>query len=145
MDWGKAIGDGSTWRTMTTSEWEYLSQLRTMSYVDFRYTLNITYGGKKGAVLYPDDYNGPALISGTNYTDETFPETCVFLPAAGYRDGPNVADLTYHQGRYRTSDADGDNAARSFIIYFNSLDFRPSRDDYRFPGYSVRLVTERTE
>ena len=145
VDWGNAIGDGSTWRTMSTSEWEYLSQRRAMSYVDFRYTLNITYGGKKGAVLYPDDYNGPALIPGTNYTDETFPETCVFLPAAGYRDGSKVADLTYHQGRYRTSDASGDDAARTFIVYFNSADFRPSRNDYRFPGYSVRLVTDGME
>ena len=53
------------------------------------YSYDITYGGIVGAVLYPDDYTGPALSGTVN----TLPEGVVFLPSAVYRYGFKVGNL----------------------------------------------------
>ena len=132
QDWGCTIGDGNTWRTLTTEEWQYLFNTRTMTNGKDRYTLNITYGGKMGLVLYPDDYDNDP-ISGSV---ETMPEGVVFLPAAGTRYGSDVIS----GGRYWSSSADGGDGA--FSVFFSRFDVSPGYYDDRYYGYSVRLITE---
>lgn len=142
IDWGNAIDDEGTWRTLTTDEWQYLFNTRKMKYGKDRYTLNITYGGRMGLVLYPNDYDGAALTPGVNYTDKNFPEDCVFLPAAGYRFDSNVVcvgvlsyywSASVHENRF------------AFIMSSNSSVLNSDDDDaYRY-GYSVRLVRDVTE
>ena len=125
----------SGWRTLSTAEWQYLFNTRTMKNGKDRYTLNITYGGKMGLVLYPDDYDKDP-VTGT-VTD--LPDGVVFLPAAGYRDGSdvgNVGDL----GSYWSSTAHGGLSAD--YVGFASSDVSPGRYDGRFDGFSVRLITE---
>lgn len=103
-----------------------------------RYTLNITYGGKMGLVLYPDNYSGSALTSGKDYTDANFPADCVFLPAAGGRDGSNV----YYAGAYGDYwSSSAHDESHAYGVYFNSSNVYPDFA-YRNYGYSVRLITE---
>ena len=88
-----------------------------------------------GLVLYPDDYDNDP-ISGSV---ETMPEGVVFLPAAGYRlgsDVSNVGDIGY----YWSSTAS--DSYYVFRVYFYSSDVYPGNIDYRYRGFSVRLITE---
>ena len=142
-DWGVAYCESNnitvgTWRTLSNDEWKYLFKTRTMKKGKDRYTLNITYGGKMGLVLYPDDYSGPTLISGKDYTDANFPADCVFLPAAGYRDGSNVSILD--NGLYWSSTAYNEYNAY-FVNFFRNYPYL-GNSEARKSGCSVRLVTE---
>ena len=137
-DWGKAVGDGNTWRTLSEDEWTYLFNTRTVNGgkgAGKSYSLNITYGGKMGVVLYPDDYTG-SVLSGTV---DSLPEGVVFLPAAGFRYGSDVYGVG-ELGSYWSSTACG--SIDAYSVSFNSSDVHPGYDDYRFSGYNVRLVTE---
>lgn len=139
-DWGNVFEDKETWRTLTTAEWDYLLNTRKMSHVDFRYSLYITYCGNHGLVLYQDSYNGPALVSGTNYTAETFPEDCVFLPSGLFREGRGIYRPDIEQGRYWSSTViDGSDVG---CMSFYPHNVRTDRANHRYVGYSVRLVTD---
>ena len=132
----------SGWRTLSKDEWVYLINTRTVNGgqgAGKSYSLNITYGGKMGLVLYPDDYSGSTLTSGTDYTDANFPADCVFLPAAGCRDGSSVDDVG-GSGYYWSSTA-GD-SYYAYSVFFNSNFVVSGSYDYRDYGFSVRLITE---
>ena len=67
------------------------------------YTLGQSVNSKTGIVIYPDNYTG-SVYSGSDWT--TFEAAgCVFLPAAGYRNGSNldaaVQSLSDTTGRHR--------------------------------------------
>ena len=137
-DWGTNIDDKGTWRTLSTEEWQYLFNTRTVNGgqgAGKSYSLNITYGGKMGLVLYPDDYDKDP-VTGT-VTD--LPDGVVFLPAAGYRDGSNVYDVGEY-GYYWSSSADGNDYA--YYVDFSRVEVSPDRGRYRYYGSSVRLITE---
>ena len=145
VDWGKAyceknnITPDNTWRTLSNDEWTYLFNTRTVNGgtgAGKSYSLNITYGGKMGVVLYPDDYTG-SVLSGTV---DSLPEGVVFLPAAGVRAGSEV-NYFGDSGHYWSSTA-YDVIYSAYFVGFDSLDVNP--DDYapRNSGYSVRLITE---
>ncbi len=135
VDWGKTIGDGKTWRTLTTEEWQYLFNGRTVNGdngEDKSYSVNITYGGKTGLVLYPDDYDKEP-ISGT-VTE--LPEGVVFLPAAGDRYDLEVEEF----GCYWSSSADDEQNA--FCLLNDDIFVFPDFPIERQSGNSVRLVTD---
>ena len=92
-----------------------------------------------GLVLYPDDYSGSTLTSGTDYTDANFPVDCVFLPAAGSRDGSDV-DGVGVGGRYWSSAAF--DVSYAYGVGFGSSSVTPDFLGRRYYGYSVRLITE---
>ena len=92
-----------------------------------------------GLVLYPDDYSGSTLTSGTDYTDANFPADCVFLPAAGYRYGSDVYE-DGDFGYYWSSTAQDENYAFSVYFYFGNVAL--GSNGPRSLGYSVRLITE---
>ena len=127
---------------LSIAEWSYLTNDRPMLNVDFRYTPDITYGGMKGLVLYPDYYNGSALTPGTEYTEETFPEDCVFLPAAGVRDdsdvyGPGV------EGDYWSSTIVAEEIDFMYYLFFNKFGIEEySCSDMLLDARSLRLVTD---
>ena len=143
-DWGVAYCESNGipvggWRTLSIKEWQYLLNTRTMVNGGARYSLNIEYGGKKGVVLYPDDYIGDELSAGTQYTDADFPDDCVFLPAAGRRDGAKV-DYVGGEGYYWSSSSVYNEMA--FAISFFSGGIDVGEEIYRSFGYSVRLATD---
>ncbi len=127
------------WRALSIKEWQYMFNTRTMKNGKDRYTLNITYGGMSGLVLYPDDYSGSVLAPGINYTNENFPQDCVFLPVAGCRNGSSV-DLVGDNGYYWSSSLFNKDQVCSVLLGSVLVDL--SDRELRNHGSSVRLITE---
>ena len=92
-----------------------------------------------GLVLYPDDYSGSTLTSGKDYTDANFHADCVFLPAAGLRDGSDVSNVG-HSGNYWSSTAFNEYYAY-YVIFYSNLASSGNFEN-RKRGCSVRLITE---
>ena len=167
-DWGaNAITNGGNtanqWRTLTDAEWGYLFNSRTPGnsvngVSNARYTeatINTDGTAVNGIILFPDDAVMTSVSGvtwgtinsssawGTRCTTAgwTALETagCVFLPAAGYRNGTTVNDAG-SDGNYWSSTANG--AARAYGLYFRSGVVYPQEYNSRYHGNSVRLVSE---
>lgn len=121
----------SGWSTLSTNEWQYLFNTRTMKNGKDRYTLNITYGGKKGLVLYPDDYDKDP-VTGT-VTD--LPDGIVFLPAAGRRNGdpgrPNPASVSNVGNLGYCWSASPSDGSRAYDLSFHSDIVNPNNSGAR--------------
>ena len=142
-DWGKNMGDG--WRTLTTAEWQYLfntrpnaSNLRTWA----------TVNEVPGMILMPDGWtaNGVSLTIGTGFGTNDINTTnlatlegqgCVFLPAAGGRNGSSVNSVD-ELGLYWSSTAYDETMA--YMVFFHGGGVIPANRNIRCLGYSVRLV-----
>ena len=158
VDWGATMGTG--WRTLTSDEWTYLLKTRSASTVGG--TENGRYAKAKvnnvgGVILFPDTYTHPDGVNaptgvnatdatgwnGNSYTaaDWTKMETagCVFLPAAGYRNGSSVNNPG-SCGDYSSATPSGTDKA--YELYFSSSSLNPASLGSRFYGLSVRLVCE---
>ena len=158
-DWGSNIG--ARWRTLTKEEWEYLFNTRTASTVngksDARYAKAFLFGTTHGVIIFPDSYTHPSDVaapSGINSTTSTswsgnqYNATdwgkmeaagCVFLPAAGNREGSSLfTDNT--TGYYWSSSPDTDYA---YCLTFAQNSMVPAKaNQYRSIGRSVRLVRD---
>ena len=137
VDWGKNIGDGSTWRTLTQDEWFYLFETR--SNASSLYKSFVTVCGKNCLVIAPDGYTETIASS---YDASTWPKAeaagLVCLPAAGDRHGStfNIAlghGLYWASSNYYPYLAD--------LVEFADGGFGRSHY-YRYYGFSVRLITE---
>lgn len=72
------------WRTLTVNEWKYLFDTRVVNGgtgQGYSYSWAITYGGKYGLVIYPDNYEGDPISGEVS----VLPEGVVFLLGAGNR------------------------------------------------------------
>lgn len=140
-DWGTNMGAG--WRTLTIAEWQYLFNTRTVNGGTGNgksYTLGQSVNGKLGIVIYPDDYTG-AAYSGSDWS--TFESAgCVFLPAAGDRDGAAVYDVGSYGFYWSSSPSNADDA---YYVIFDSGYLSPATDYHRYYGFSVRLVRDVAE
>ena len=139
-DWGKTIGDGNTWRTLTQKEWEYLFNKHSYKWV----SVNNVFG----YVIAPDQVT---LSEGkTSYTEtELNDANLVFLPAAGCRadfmsdSSIDIAGVGEY-GQYWSSSSSTNYDELANTVYFENS-FVGTTDDYPSPrsfGHSVRLVTE---
>ncbi len=165
-DWGTvAITNGGNtpfifgWRTLSATEWGYLFKTRTASTVggtdDGRYA-RAKVNGVAGVILFPDSYThpdgvaAPASVNTTNaaYTANTYDATawgkmeaagCVFLPAAGKRNGTNV-NTVGNDGYYWSSTPTSKTLAGHLLFYSNGMSFPDNNNSTRFYGFSVRLV-----
>lgn len=156
VDWGATMGAG--WRTLTSDEWTYLLKTRSASTVGG--TENGRYAKAKvnnvqGVILFPDTYTlpdgvtAPTGVNATNNTgwngnsytaeDWTKMETagCVFLPAAGDRNGSSVF-FPGTSGFYWSATPTG--AGTAYNVYFSSSYLFPTASSNRSVGSSVRLV-----
>jgi hypothetical protein len=142
---------GSDWRTLTKDEWNYLltqrdnaANLRTLA----------TVNDKSGLILMPDGWTASGVsltITTANYTDNTIGSSdwatlagqgCVFLPAAGSRNG-NWIMSAGTKGHYWSSTSRSDGASlNSFKLVFMADDVNPIDYTNRYTGLSVRLVSE---
>ena len=160
VDWGATMGTG--WRMLTSDEWTYLLKTRSASTVGG--TENGRYAKAKvnnvrGVILFPDTYTHPDGVTaptgvnatgdtgwnGNSYTDEdwTKMETagCVFLPAAGYRNG-SMVNNPGSVGDYSSATPSG--TEKAYELYFSSGSLNTASEGSRFYGLSVRLVSEVT-
>ena len=157
-DWGATMGTG--WFTLSSDEWTYLFNTRSASTVGS--TENGRYAKAKvndvqGIILFPDTYTHPDGVTsptgvnatgntgwnGNNYTvaDWTKMESagCVFLPAAGLRDGSSVG-IPGTRGSYWSATPSGDDWA--CYMNFDSDYLFPLIAEHRYVGFSVRLVRQ---
>ena len=171
VDWGSnsdlqtALGTG--WFTLSKAESTYLFNTRSASTVGG--TSNGRYAKAKvngvwGVILFPDTYTHPDGVTapvgvnagdatgwnGNNYTiaDWTKMESagCVFLPAAGYRDGESLVSLGIF-GAYWSATSSGkasDYSAYDFVYYYSGY-LEPAFTNTRNLGFCVRLVRQVTE
>lgn len=165
-DWGTLMG--STWRTLTESEWIYLFNTRTgakASTVNLRSdarfanaTINTDGTSVKGVILFPDG----GTFAASEFTEVAVPNSvsaeftsttctsaqwealeakgCVFFPAAGRREGAEVSDAG-SIGFYRSSSPSTSDVNRASYCYLNKPLTVPAYRD-RCSGFSVRLVKD---
>ena len=172
-EWGvNAISNGGNvenygWRTLSSSEWEYIINSRTTSTVNSienaRFAKAYLFGTDHGLILFPDNYihpDGVAAPTGINATDNTswnanqYSSTdwakmeavgAVFLPTAGYDYNSNGYGIEVYdvgsQGVYWTSTPDETDTRYSYMMTFTNEEFGVSYGGRAF-GFSVRLVKE---
>ena len=162
VDWGTAVDDKGTWRTLSKDEWVYLCKTRSASTVNgvenARYARAVV-NHVDGVILLPDDYVHPSGVKDIVninkydclYWDNIFDESAwanmesagaVFLPTAGNRYSSDVFDSD-HIGYYWTSTPTSNvSLGHAYYVYFNSSIFVPNEFQDRLYGFSVRLITE---
>ena len=165
-DWGTTMGEG--WFTLSTEQWTYLFNTRTgdkaatvNSVADCRYTkatINTDGTAVRGIILFPDGGTFAASefteVGSPNTGDANYTTTCttaqwnalqtkgcVFLPAAGNRVGTSMTAAGW-AGYYWSSSPDPFDMSSAYCAYFGPDNVNPAINDFRFYGYSVRLVTE---
>ena len=140
VDWDATIGSG--WRTLTSNEWTYMFNTRTVNggTGDGKsYTLGQSVNGKLGIVIYPDNYTG-SVYSGSDWA--SFEAAgCVFLPAAGSRNGASIVNAGSY-GYYWSSSPNASDVNYAYRVNFYSNILSPAENGNRYRGYSVRLVRD---
>ena len=164
-DWGhNAISNGGntadTWRTLTKDEWTYLFNTRSASTVngtaDARYAKAYLFGTTHGVIIFPDVYTHPAGVTpptginatsstswdGNRYTATDWAKMeaagCVFLPAAGRRDGTNIYNVNAYVRYWTSSTYNIAGYAHNVGIANGSMN--PADYNQKNFGFSVRLV-----
>ena len=159
-DWGTTIGTG--WRTLTSAEWDYLTQTRTSGSTvngtdNARYAhaeINTDVSSVYGLILFPDgvdiaasEVSTAGIVNlnsawGTKCTSAQWTalaaKGCVFLPAAGYREGTTV-EYAGEKGYYWSSSPYSSNSARNVDFGSSSISWNSTA---RHRGHSVRLVRD---
>ena len=157
----RTLKDGST--AGIDNEWQYICETRPTGKTvngtnNARYTeatINTDYTGVNGFILFPNSYAGPTesnadITFGTINAQSAWTtkctkagwETleaagCVFLPAAGYRQGTSVSSVESY-GIYWSSTNSGGSWAKYILFYSNYTTFTGQVN--RYTGAPVRLV-----
>lgn len=159
VDWGTAIGDGNTWRTLTSSEWEYLRASRKNA----KNLIGIgSVEGSHGLILLPDNWVCPEGITfKSGYSDKEYSSIAfeeyqsftaaewilmqnagaVFLPCAGFRLGTSLAYMQMG-GLYWTASPDAAYGPRFASYFLFMCDGAGIGYDNRTGGNAVRLVRD---
>lgn len=153
IDWGIFNEISGTkrglWRTLTSSEWQYVVKLRT----DAQLLCGIAVvNGVKGVVILPDNWISPSevnfvpgfkSIEKNTFTVSSWSKMeehgALFLPAAGFRYGSYVDSIGLI-GRYWSISSY--NKGYSYMLSFNDYGVYASDYDSRHIGLSVRLVSD---
>jgi len=164
-DWGTLIGTG--WRTLTKDEWNYLLNSRTTGGSAFgtsnaRYalaTINTNSTAVVGLILFPNSVTIAAsevTTAGTVNAKSSWTtkcttaqwsalaaKGCVFLPAAGYRNGTSlsgVGEEAFYWSSTHLAANSANNNVSAYHMYFASSFVTAESASYRRNGMSVRLV-----
>ncbi|MDO5321775.1 MAG: hypothetical protein Q4F39_05260, partial [Bacteroidia bacterium] len=144
------------YRTLSTAEWQYLfnydsTESGGSDYSNATraglYAYGVTVVDKTNCVvLYPDGFTGTKVSNGDTTSYDTAEEWAaaqnagvVCLPAAGYRTNSGIGNVGSYGFYWSSSAVDSDYA---YYVFFRNSLVLPVYKEYRFSGYSVRLVTE---
>lgn len=145
VDWGtnpqliEALGEG--WRTLTVEEWDYLLNKRSFNGDTGLYNSYVTavVDGQYGLIIYPDGYTDQMK------DDDKIPDSCVFLPGCGYREGSKVYDTDSKRGRYHTASPHPTTPWECMTLSFyqdNGNNRARLVSFHRITGVAVRLVRD---
>lgn len=159
VDWGTAVGDGNTWRTLTSAEWEYLRASRPNA----KQLIGVAcVEGQNGLILLPDNWVAPEDITfNSGYSSKEYSYTAfaehqsftaeqwavmqnagaVFLPCAGFRLGTSLAYMQLG-GLYWTSSPHAAYGPRFASYFLFMCDGAGIGYDTRSGGNAVRLVKD---
>ncbi len=161
VDWGMNLGDGTTWRTLTSAEWEYIVRERPdAGSLNAIACIRLNDAGTEfanGLILLPDGWQAPNGVTvksggarglGTEAyaAHQTFTLSqwrqlesagAVFLPAAGDRYGL-IVDFVQTDGYYWSATPYGSHNA--CLFHFNLAGGYADCDFVRHIGRAVRLV-----
>lgn len=159
VDWGTAIDDGNTWRTLTSSEWEYLRASRKNA----KNLIGIgSVEGSHGLILLPDNWVCPEGITfKSGYSDKEYSSIAfeeyqsftaaewilmqnagaVFLPCAGFRLGTSLGYMQM-AGLYWTASPHAAYGPRFASYFLFMCDGAGIGYDNRTGGNAVRLVRD---
>ena len=159
VDWGMAIDDGNTWRTLTANEWEYLRASRKNA----KQLIGIgAVNGTNGIILLPDNWVAPEEITFKNgYSSQEYSYTAfaehqsftaeqwnlmqsagaVFLPCAGFRLGSSLAYMQLG-GLYWTASPHAAYGPRFASYFLFMCDGAGVGYDLRSGGNAVRLIKD---
>ena len=159
-DWGvhnaiEKAGAAGTWRTLTSSEWDYLLNTRSVTKRFAKVALTVGSTTVNGLVLFPDNYNvadglvcnqtdlgyegqGGSNILSLSQWQQMEAEGAVFLPAAGYREGIQTNQV-YGTGYYWSSSRNGE-YARALRFDNDNMVYDSSPAVYY--GNSIRLCSD---
>jgi hypothetical protein len=157
VDWGTAIDDGNTWRTLTSAEWEYLRAKRKNA----SQLIGVgSVAGSHGLILLPDNWQSPEGITfKSGYSDKEYSSVAfeeyqsftaaewilmqnagaVFLPCAGFRLGTMLAYMQLG-GLYWTSSPHAAYGPQFASYFLFMCDCAGIGYDNRTGGNAVRLV-----
>ena len=141
VDWGVNFDKKGTWRTLSSSEWDYLLKKRANASSLCKYGVEVC-GKPNCLVIAPDDFT-ETIADSYDMSSWFIAEYSglVCLPAAGERWGSRVSSMT-SKGSYWTSTIDETSWEKDVCL---SVYFSPSTVylliGFRYEGYSVRLVT----
>ncbi len=148
VDWGWIIGDGTTWRTLTRNEWNYLYRTRTNADQLYGFA---TIDETRGLILLPDAWtlpSGARFVASGNFASNIYTidewavmesAGAVFLPAAGFREGTSVSRVQW-DGHYHSSTTFGELLVDH--LTFNEDGQLHTFEFIRWGGSSVRLVQD---
>ncbi len=164
-------GGGYTWRTLTSAEWQHIFNDRTSGVTvngttDARYThatINTDGTAVNGMILFPDGckikagsatwgtINGINLTQTSTWADATkctkaqwthLEELgCVFLPAAGSRNGSVVSSVGT-QGVYWSATPSSTDGRYAYLVEFFQNSLNSTLHYWRNHARSVRLVRD---
>lgn len=159
VDWGTAVGDGNTWRTLTSAEWEYLRASRKNA----KQLIGVgSVAGSHGLILLPDNWVAPEGITfKSGYSDKEYSAVAfeeyqsftadewalmqaagaVFLPCAGFRLGTSLAYMQLG-GLYWTASPHAAYGPRFASYFLFMCDGAGVGYDTRSGGNAVRLVKD---
>ena len=159
VDWGTAVGDANTWRTLTSAEWEYLRASRKNA----KQLIGVgSVAGSHGLILLPDNWVAPEGITfKSGYSDKEYSAVAfeeyqsftadewammqaagaVFLPCAGFRLGTSLAYMQLG-GLYWTASPHAAYGPRFASYFLFMCDGAGVGYDTRSGGNAVRLVKD---
>jgi len=151
-DWGACtiknedVGIWTSWRTLSKSEWTYLLYNRKINggYGEGYAFCFQSVADVYGMIVFPDTYLGPVptqpLSASAWQTYEL--QGCVFLPAAGRRDGTNVMGVGL-RGFYWTRNSHSTDVKYAYYLAFRKpYQQEDSTNIARYSGLAVRLVRD---
>lgn len=159
-DWGvhnaiENAGAADTWRTLTSSEWDYLLYTRSATKRFAKVALTVGSATVNGLVLFPDGYDftdglvcnqanlgydgqGGSNMLTMSLWQQMEAEGAVFLPAAGYREGTQPGSVGGAGYYWSSSRIVGSARALRFADRNMVLDGSPAT----YYGYAVRLCSD---